>query len=301
MKIFPNSQWTDKGTYKEPNDSDNVRVPRLEVDDATTYIDKDGSNNMTLTDAVTGTKTLAELAAGGAGTPATTVTSETTFGITAAVGTGTDYARNDHTHGSPTDPVTAHTALTTGVHGVGAGTVAKTSDITATKIDDLTAGDDNTDLDVSTTKHGLAPKAVAPAAGLINVYGLANAETAITNKPLFDATSPSTQAFADAAAVGTATVTARRDHKHAMMADPVTAHVAAGDPHTVYALDTDLSTHAGAADPHTGYRLESADHSHQTTGAQAGQLDHGLAMTAASLLDDDHTQYRLETVDNTHA
>ncbi len=46
--------------------------------------------------------------------------------------------------------------------------------------------------------------------------------------------------------------------------------------------------HVAAADPHTGYRLESADHTHQTTGAQAGQLDHGLALTAASLLDDDH-------------
>jgi len=40
-------------------------------------------------------------------------------------------------------------------------------------------------------------------------------------------------------------------------------------------------------------RLESVDHSHQTTGAEAGQLDHGLAMVAASLLDDDHTGYIL--------
>lgn len=52
-----------------------------------------------------------------------------------------------------------------------------------------------------------------------------------------------------------------------------------------------LTVHKDAADPHAGYRLESADHSHQTTGAGAGQLDHGLAITAASLLDDDHTQY----------
>ena len=59
------SQWTDEGTYKQPKDADNIRVPRLEVDDATTYIDKDGSNNMTFTDAVTGTKTLAQLGAGG--------------------------------------------------------------------------------------------------------------------------------------------------------------------------------------------------------------------------------------------
>lgn len=41
----------------------------------------------------------------------------------------------------------------------------------------------------------------------------------------------------------------------------------------------------------TGYRLESADHTHQTTGMQAGTLDHGLALTG--LTDDDHTQYAL--------
>ncbi len=38
----------------------------------------------------------------------------------------------------------------------------------------------------------------------------------------FDATAPSTQAFGDAAAVGTAAFAARRDHKHAMPATPVT-------------------------------------------------------------------------------
>lgn len=52
-----------------------------------------------------------------------------------------------------------------------------------------------------------------------------------------------------------------------------------------------LATHAGASDPHAGYRLESADHSHQTTGLEAGQIDHGAAITG--LADDDHTQYLL--------
>jgi len=37
----------------------------------------------------------------------------------------------------------------------------------------------------------------------------------------FDATSPTTQAFGDSAATGSAGVAARRDHKHAMMANPV--------------------------------------------------------------------------------
>jgi len=71
-------------------------------------------------------------------------------------------------------------------------------------------------------------------------------------------------------------------------------------------IDTDVATHAAlptvhqdapaliaiheaVADPHTGYRLESADHTHQTTGAQAGKLDHGVALLG--LTDDDHTQY----------
>lgn len=44
---------------------------------------------------------------GGGGTPATTVVTETSFGQASAVGTSTDYARADHTHGTPAAPVTA--------------------------------------------------------------------------------------------------------------------------------------------------------------------------------------------------
>ena len=46
---------------------------------------------------------------GGGGTPATTVVSETTPGLQPVVGVSTDYARGDHSHGTP--PVPAHTAL----------------------------------------------------------------------------------------------------------------------------------------------------------------------------------------------
>ena len=53
--------------------------------------------------------------------------------------------------------------------------------------------------------------------------------------------------------------------------------------------DGKTTTHEAAGDPHTGYRLESADHNHQSTGAQAGKLDHGAALDG--LTDDDHTQY----------
>lgn len=46
---------------------------------------------------------------GGGGTPATTVVSGTTPGLSPVVGVSTDYARGDHSHGTP--PVPAHTAL----------------------------------------------------------------------------------------------------------------------------------------------------------------------------------------------
>jgi hypothetical protein len=56
--------------------------------------------------------------------------------------------------------------------------------------------------------------------------------------------------------------------------------------------------HVAAADPHTGYRLESADHTHQSTGAQAGKIDHGAALDGLS--DNDHPQYLLVTdIDDT--
>jgi len=99
---------------------------------------------------------------------------------------------------------------------------------TTTKLDDFAAPDDNTDLNASTTAHGLVVKATAPAAGLYNYVGITNGETAYTNKALFDATNPTTQAFSDAAVVGSATAAARRDHKHAMMAEPTTVSGNAG-------------------------------------------------------------------------
>ena len=46
---------------------------------------------------------------GGGGTPSTTVVSGTTPGLSPVVGTSTDFARGDHSHGTP--PLPAHTAL----------------------------------------------------------------------------------------------------------------------------------------------------------------------------------------------
>jgi len=69
--------------------------------------------NVTITDAEVGGVLEVTIAAsgggGGGGTPASTVVSGTTPGLSPVVGTSTDYARGDHSHGSP--PVPAHTAL----------------------------------------------------------------------------------------------------------------------------------------------------------------------------------------------
>lgn len=66
--------------------------------------------NVTLTkttDPQTHQQVMTVAATGGGGTPATSVTSETTYGLSPAVGTGSNYARQDHTHGSPTAPTAA--------------------------------------------------------------------------------------------------------------------------------------------------------------------------------------------------
>lgn len=90
------------------------------------------------------------------------------------------------------------------------------------KLDDFGAPDDNTDLNASTTAHGLLLKATAPAAGLRNVVAIDNGEAAYKNAALFDATNP---ADLGTAAPGSAMAAARRDHVHAM---PTFAQIGAG-------------------------------------------------------------------------
>lgn len=47
-------------------------------------------------------------------------------------------------------------------------------------------------------------------------------------------------------------------------------------------LAASVAAHEALVDPHTGYRLESADHSHLTTGAEAGQVGYGALSAVAS-------------------
>ena len=58
---------------------------------------------------------------------------------------------------------------------------------------------------------------------------------------------PSTQAFGDSAAAGTADTWTRGDHKHAMPADPVPAHEAAADPHAGYQKESEKGAASGYA------------------------------------------------------
>lgn len=124
---------------------------------------------------------------------------------------------------------------------VGAGTGitvaadAVSVDQTVLKLDDFAAPDDNTDLNASTTAHGLAPKATAPAAGLLSVLGIGNGETVRADKPLFDTTNP---AALGAAGPGTALVAARRDHIHTL---PALDAVAA--PTDITTLNASTSAH----------------------------------------------------------
>ena len=71
---------------------------------------------------------------------------------------------------------------------------------------------DITTKDASTSAHGYAPKAVAPAAGVRNVLAIDNGETIYKNTPLVDSTNPAD--LAGTASPGTSLLAARRDHVH---------------------------------------------------------------------------------------
>lgn len=82
-------------------------------------------------------------------------------------------------------------------------------------IDTLDAATDITTLNATTSAHGLAPKAVAPATTNRNFLGIANGETTFSNKPLFTTDSPANLGATNA---GTSLYPARVDHVHLMPA-----------------------------------------------------------------------------------
>ncbi len=85
-------------------------------------------------------------------------------------------------------------------------------------------GTDNGDDTITVANSSPAPSFATPAIALSTAAAAGAASTVIRSDSTivaFDATVPSTQAFGDAAATGAAAVAARRDHKHAMPANPL--------------------------------------------------------------------------------
>ena len=156
-----------------------------------------------------------------------------TLGTAAAAAT-TDFAAASHAHGNITAAgaigsttnlpliTTTGGAVTVGAFGTGAtdfcvGNDARLSDArtptahnqaeTTITFTDVSTGN------ASTTAHGFAPKATAPASGLRSVLAIDNGETVRSDKALFDATNP---AALGTASPGSAMTAARRDHVHAL-------------------------------------------------------------------------------------
>jgi len=130
------------------------------------------------------------------------------------------------------------------------------------KLDDFGTPDDNTDLNASTSAHGLAVKATAPAAGVRNVLAIDNAETAYKNTALVDDTNP---AALGTASPGTQLVAARRDHVHTL---PKLDDAAAPDDNTDLNVSTSAHGLAPKA-PNNTYQFLRADVSYARPRANA--------------------------------
>ena len=158
---------------------------------------------------------------------------------TAAAGTATVAARRDHKHGMPT--LATQAAGSTPALSLGTTNAAGTAATFIRDDDTILAFDATAPVDQASGdtaaagtatvaarrdhKHGMptigAPGTIGITLGTANSAGTATTYVRTDATQLvFDATAPSTQAFGDSAAVGTAAIAARRDHKHAMMAAP---------------------------------------------------------------------------------
>jgi hypothetical protein len=99
---------------------------------------------------------------------------------------------------------------------------------------------------------GLVPDAQIPAAiardSELHAQLHASAHLSGGNDAIFAETVPTTAAFGDTAAQGAdATKVAKLLHRHGMPANPVTAHEAAGDPHTGYQRESEKGAASGYA------------------------------------------------------
>jgi len=161
---------------------------------------------------------------------------------TATVGTSTLVARQDHVHPSGGSTGMTNPMTTTGDIIVGGSSGTPTRLALGTANQTLAVNSGGTTLTYTDALTGGTP---AITLGTTNTAGTSTNYLRRDDTILvFDATSPTTQAFGDAAAVGSATVAARRDHKHAMMAAPTSVTGNAGTV-TNATLTTALTVNTG--------------------------------------------------------
>ncbi len=192
---------------------------------------------------------------GGSGpSPATTVTGPDAYGASAVVGTGTTYARNDHDHGLPANPVTSaaslaaikasFTAANQIIKGTGNGTGELIDFDTTLNFQfgakgDLFAG----------TGSGTGEKLGIGSAGTVLTVGGADASGLEWSAPATVPTASSTvtgpDSYGDAAAVGSATTFSKGDHNHGLPAAPADLPLAGGTMSGAIAMGTNKITGLG--------------------------------------------------------
>lgn len=151
----------------------------------------------------------------------------------------------------------------------------------AAKLDDHAVPDDNTDLNASAAKHGLMPKADKSKLDGVEASAVALA-TVKADADVADAIAKKHTQNTDTALGAVGTKDPPIDADKALYRDSTAADALVTSTWTQ--IKAFLKTYFD-----TIYRLATANHSHQSAGAQAGKLDHGLALNG--LGHDDHPQY----------
>lgn len=154
------------------------------------------------------------------GTPANpiayaAVTSATSFSISAADGTATTVARSDHTHGTPTTPVTSAVAGTgIGVSGAtGAVTISNTGVTSIVAGTNVTISGSTGAVTINASSSGGATYAT-PALTLSTTNSAGAASTGIRSDATIALFDATTPADLGTAATGSVAFAARRDHVH---------------------------------------------------------------------------------------
>lgn len=180
---------------------------------------------------------------GGAGTPPSLYSGGTPaqidIGDAASDGTSPGFARGDHQHALPA-PTAGYPVDVAATEADGASTRVARGDhrhahgtgYAGGHTDYPAAGTTPTQIDVGDAQTG----------GAASTFSKNDHQHA-----LLAPAAPTTSAFADAAAAGASAKVAREDHLHGREANPVTAHEAAGDPHTGYQKESEKDAASGYA------------------------------------------------------